>query len=95
MTTKVRIGDKPTNRTLQLIVYLFANAYLIFDPKFMHYDQCAAKVVKMLMDVTCLNFFEVAHAAFISRHEERSSACRTSPLTMVKLKCLENTLYLH
>ena len=42
------------------------------------------------MDVTRLNFFEVARAAFFSKynispkHEVRSSARRISPLTMVK-----------
>ena len=45
----------------------------------------------MLTDVTRLNFFEVARAAFFSkyspRHEVRSSARRTSPLTMVKGLC--------
>ena len=41
-----------------------------------------------LTDVTRLNFFEVARAAFFSspRHEVRSSARRTSPLTMVKVE---------
>ena len=42
----------------------------------------------MLTDVTRLNFFEVARAAFSRniclRHEVRTSARRTSPLTMVK-----------
>ena len=47
----------------------------------------AAFFSKYLTDVTCLNFFEVARAAFFSkyyspRHEVRSSAHRTSPLTM-------------
>jgi len=42
-----------------------------------------------LTDVTRLNFFEVARAAFFSKYispkyEVRSSARRTSPLTMVK-----------
>ena len=63
-----------------------------------HRDRCFAKksknnnlrvkAAKSLTDVTRLNFFKVARAAFFSkyspRHEVRRSARRPSPLTMIK-----------